>query len=478
MMTDIAKKQYVLSSCPVCVENMQEHKIAGKYLYTHRELNMGTWHTADGRQVIVLGNAFCTDTAGKRPQEDIAAFAGEDIADATRYWTGRWTLITENELRNDAAGLMGAYYAEYENGWVVTSSPALLAQVTGKNSRGTVKPDGISWQIVPGCIVEGGKSLLCTQRLCFTQTGLSTAPDHWIRDRRSLSTQEKCRAVADMLVNGSKNIHAFSGRDILLALTGGKDSRLTFSALLRSAVPFSCYTAQHENISNADKTVPQKLAKTFGISHRYIKNAKMDKSRLWDYIRFTAGNSNGADAQFFARGQFDDLPENAVVIRSGLYEAGQTYGRSIAGADRDSFIKGMTGYYSELANDPVQTEAFSQWMKNTQEDPLDFVDLRDRFYMEQRIGGWAAAIEQSLDMNDFVSIQIANCSELLSVLLSAAGQERKELALSFQTMELLEPKVLSFAVNKASLSDKLIRVKGILKNPVRKIRNYLSKKRR
>lgn len=475
MMTDIARKQYILSSCPVCVENMQEHKLAGKYLYTHRELNMGMWHTADGRQVIVLGNAFCTDTAGKRPQEDIAAFAGQDIAEATRYWTGRWTLLTERELLNDAAGLMGVYYAEHENGWVVTSSPALLAQFTEKNSRGTVKPDGISWQIVPGCVVEGGKTLLCTQRLCFADQGLSVAPNHWIQDRHSLSTQEKCKAVADMLVAGAENIHTFCGREILLALTGGKDSRLTFAALIKSGVPFSAYTAQHENISSADKRIPRQLAKKFGISHSYIKAGKTDKSRLWDYIRFTAGNSNGADAQFFARGQFDDLPENAVVIRSGLYEAGQTYGRRIAGADTGSFIKGMTGYYSELANDPVQAEAFSQWLKNAQEDPIDFVDLRDRFYIEQRVGGWAAAIEQSLDMNDFVSIQIANCPELLSVLLSATEQERKELALSYKTMELLAPGVLSFAVNKPSLSDKLLRIKGVLKNPIRKIRNYLNK---
>ncbi len=475
MMTDIAKRQYVLSDRQLDLQNMQEYRLAGNYLYTHRELNMGIAHTADGKQVVVLGNAFCTDKAGKRFSEDIAAFSGADIGDATRYWTGRWTLITEKELIHDATGLMGAYYAANETGWVVTSSPALLAQVTGKNSRGTVKADGISWQILPGCIVEGGKTLLCTQRLCFTQAGLSVVPNQWIWDRRSLSTEEKSRAVADMLVNGFKNIQAFSGRDILLALTGGKDSRVTFAALVSSGVPFSCYTAQHENISNADKTIPQKLSKTFGISHRYIKNAKMDKSRLWDYIRFTAGNSNGADAQFFACGQFDKLPENAVVIRSGLYEAGQTYGRSVAGPEPEEFVKGMTGYYGELTKDPVQAEAFSQWLKNAQENPIDFVDLRDRFYIEQRVGGWAAAIEQSLDMNDFVSIQIANCPELLSVLLSATEQERKELALSYKTMELLEPGVLAFAVNRPSLSDKLLRVKGVLRNPVRKIRNYLKK---
>ena len=79
-------------------------------------------------------------------------------------------------------------------------------------------------------------------------------------------------------------------------------------------------------------------------------------------------------------------------------------------------------------------------------------------------------------MNDFVSIQIANCPELLSVLLSATEQERKDLALSYKTMELLEPKVLSLAVNQPSLSDKFLRIKSVLKNPIGKIRNYLNKR--
>jgi len=169
------------------------------------------------------------------------------------------------------------------------------------------------------------------------------------------------------------------------------------------------------------------------------------------------------------------MPKHAVVIRSGLYEAGQTYGRSIAGADTDSFVRGVTGYYSALRDDLRQREAFSQWMESVRENPFHFVDIRDRFYVEQRVGGWAAAIEQSLDMNDFISIQIANCPELLSVLLSATEQERKELALSYRTMELLEPGVLSFAVNKTNFTDKLLRVKGILKNPFGKLRNYFNK---
>ena len=201
---------------------------------------------------------------------------------------------------------------------------------------------------------------------------------------------------------------------------------------------------------------------------------KWDPEKEKDYVNFTAGNSKGADTGFYARGQFAKLPADALVLRSGLYEAGQSYGRSIAAAE--TFAEDMRNYYKDLTADPFQAEAFEVWLQNAEENSVEHVDIRDRFYIEQRVGGWAAAIEQSLDLNDFVSIQVANCAELLSILLSGNQQERKSLALSYQTMECLEPKVLAFSVNKPTLRDKLHRVASILRDPLTKLRNYRNKK--
>ncbi len=476
-MTDITQKQYLLTTEKAVLPGMQEHSVGKFYLYTHPLLQVQTVETANEQTVILLGHAYCMDASEKAVAEDVRRWDGKNAVALTRFWTGRWTLITEKELITDASGLMAAFYSQTETGWYVSSSPALLAKVTGKQSRGTVKETGISWVIVPDCIINGAKTLLCTQRLLLGDK-LQIAAKNWITDCRAMPTDEKCKAMAQMLVNAVKNMHSFSGRELVLALTGGKDSRVTLAALIKAGVPFTCYTAQHENISSADVSVPKKICAAYKIPYTYIKRDKTDKTRLWDYIRFTAGNSNGADAQFFAHGQFDKLPDNAIVIRSGLYEAGQVYARGYTGADMETFTAGMVRYYSELTQDPRQKEAFSAWLKNTQVNPIAFVDIRDRFYIEQRVGGWAAAIEQSLDINSFVSIQIANCAQLLSVLLSATEQERKDLTLSFETMRKLAPGVLALPVNKRSVFDRLIRIKGILKDPAGKIKKYLVKKRR
>ena len=453
---------------------MQENRLPGAYLYTHRELNTALLQTADGKQAVLLGNAFCTDARDKQPEDDVRRFPADGLLAATKYWTGRWTLITDTSLFTDACGLMSAFYVGADKQWVVTSSPALLATITDRPTRGTVKPQGLSWQVLPGCIVEGGHTLLCTQQLVYTKDGIACEPKLWMEDRRELTSDEKCQAVADLLTNAMYNIHRFSGRELVLALTGGKDSRLSFAALLKSGVPFSCYTSQHANISSSDKQIPKKLTKTFGIPYQYIKAAPADKEKEKDYLHFTAGNTNGADMAFYARRQFEKIPANAVVIRSGLFEAGQTYGRTVAAPE--TFAQDMRRYYREFTTDVFQSEAFNTWLEAVGNQPIAHVDIRDRFYVEQRVGGWAAAIEQSLDMNDCISVQVANCAALMSVLLSCNERERKDLTLSYGTMKILEPRVLAFGVNTVTLADRARRVLSIIRNPAQKLQHYLNRK--
>ncbi len=473
----ISRKQYILSSHKLNLSDMKEYVIKNKYLYVDNMLNIGTYVTADGKTVFLLGNAFCTDAVGKRAEDDIALFSGENIEEITRFWTGRFVLITEKEVITDAASLMSTFYFQDNGKWFISSSLALISSVTGTLCEGEVTANGISHIILPKTLNKDVKKLIPGYKIVFDGDGIRTEFTGCFTDKSYMTTEEKCKAIAEMLCTGLKNIKTFSQRKIILALTGGKDSRLTFAALLKAGVPFSCYTAEHKNISSSDKYVPKKLCKIYNIPYTYIKSKPLDKEKLRDYKEFTAGNSKGADEIFYARGQFDGIPENSVVIRSGIFEAGQIYARSYTSDDIDSFAKSMTSYYSNSFSQK-QRKAFERWIDLTKENPLPFVDIRDRYYIEQRVGGWAAAIEQSLDMNDFVSIQIANCAELISVLLSANIDERKNLSLAYGTIKYLYPEVLEVEINKRTFADKLHYIGNILKSPKSKFKNLLNKCKR
>lgn len=474
-MIDITRKQYLLTTEKRILPGMLEYPIGRFYLYAHPLMQVQTEETVNGQTVFLLGHAYCMDTAGKSAVEDIHRWDGEDSVALTRFWTGRWTLITETELITDAGGLMTAFYTQKDQNWYISTSLALLAQVAGKTLEKSVKETGLTWQLLPESRLEDTRGLLCTQKLILGDT-LQAENHLWLENMDQLSGEEKCSQIGRLLVNGISNIHIFSGKNICAALTGGKDSRLVLAAILKAGVPFSAYTAEHSAISSADRKIPTVLAKKYGFSHRYIKKEKNDPQRLLDYDRFTAGNSNGADRQFYGCNQFGVLGEDTVVLRGGLFEAGQTYARGYTGDTANTFAAGMRRYYSDLSGDNAQTAAFENWLKNARENPIEFVDIRDRFYIEQRVGGWAAAIEQSLDINDFTSIQIANCAELLSVLLSATEEERKKLILAYGTIEALMPELMGYDINKSGLSDKVRRVTSILKNPLKKLRAYLSRR--
>ena len=474
-MTPITKKQYVISTRKLSLEGVTEYRLFGRYIYVGDGLKITACESADGQPLLLLGHAYCMDQVDKRVEDDMWAFTGDDLCELTRYWTGRWVLVTQTQLITDAAGLMSVFYHTEENGYVISSSLALMADALGLPVERSVPTTGLTWQLLPRTLVPAVKALLCTQQITFKESGLSVESAMWMQDRRSFSTEEKCKAVADMLTNAAKNIYAFSDQPLMLALTGGKDSRVTMAALLHAAVPFEAYTAEHEMISYADKRVPPALCHLFGVPYRYVSAKQFNAERFADYQHFGAKNSNGADAQFYARGQYDALGDT-IVLRSGLYEAGQTYGRSIAEAA--SFAEGRCNYYSDLKTDSAQRAALNEWLETVRGNADGFVDIRDRFYIEQRVGGWAAAIEQSMDMNEFTSIQIANCAELLSVLLSCNEEERQSLALSYGTMRVLEPRVLEIPVNKKVLADRLAHGCHILRHPITKLQNFLHKKHR
>ena len=474
-MKEFVKKQYVISSQRYDFPEMEETVLPYGFLYTHHELNTLTIRK-DKESIYGLGNAFCMDCADKSIQTDISAWKSIDDVYSTRYWTGRWVCVIGNTIITDASGLMPAFYCTEGGNWIISSSLAILSQMSGRTIDTPVGESGINWSVLPGTSIEGINKLLPLQKIVLTDKGLVIRENNWIIDYSEQSTYTKCLRMAELLENGLKNISQFSGRKIYLALTGGKDSRLVFAALLKAGVEFNAYTAEHDKISHSDRTIPNMLASTFGKSYEYIKKKQLSVEKLKYYDAFTCKNSIGADRQFFAHSQFDQLPANAIVIRSGLFELGQTYGRSISNGDLTDFVVKYPKYYFELQTGR-QKESFDQWISEVKTREGVTCDIRDQFYLEQRISGWASAIEQSLDLNEFISIQIANSAELLSILLSASETERKDLALIYKTIGILNASVMNYPVNKRYPDDRIRYLLTVSSHPLQKIRNYIHKKR-
>lgn len=471
-MIDITKKQYVISAIKRNLPQMKEILLPNDiYLYIGAQLSTQYIYNANGDQYILLGNAFHTKERNTSISEVTKLYSGNDINDLVNSWTGRWILITPKEIQIDACGLMSAFYV-LGNEWCISSSLAIMSKITGVKSKRQVADQGITWQILPYTLVDGVMALLCTQKFTLQNKNLSVAFNQWIIDYRNLTTIEKSKRIGEILQNGICNIEYKSNRKIWIALTSGKDSRLVFASALKAGVKFKTFTLDYDYISNSDRKIPIVITKDYGIEHQYIKTKKLNKELEKKYKTFCAGNSLGTDMEFYAKGQFSKIPSDSIVIRGAIFEAGQKYGRSIACSDIDSFKKEIKIYYKNSFNNKMQSQAFENWMQYVENNPIEFIDIRDRMYIEQRVGGWASAIEQALDIIDWCSIHIANCRELVSLLLSATEEERNNLSLSFEPIKNMVPPLHSYPYNKSTIIDKVNLIIKTLKSP-NKLREYM-----
>lgn len=450
----LAKKQYILSSKVLNIPEMNCSRIKEGYLYVHKELIFQRAEDKKRRGYIVLGKAFCTDVYPKYIQDDISEFEGDSLTELTKNWTGRWLLIRDNELITDTTGLMSAFYWSDNADWMVSSSLALLSNVLNAPITRSVSNSGLDWHLLPDTIMPNVSALFCTQMLQLGKR-LKPLPINRFSDKNSLTSDMKIREVTDRLQVALKNIERFSGRNIFIALTAGKDSRLVLAAALSAKVKFTAYTMEHPNMLVADKKLPGTIAKKYGFLWSFIRMKKQDHQLAERYLGFNGGNSKGADIIFYSSGQSQQLPADALVIRSGIFEAGQQYGRHTMGSSMESLKTGFCEYYKTSLKAEGQKEAFEKWVDYAEKNTIPFIDLRDRFYIEQRVNGWVSAIEQALTINDFDTLQIANCQELISVLLSATNEERIGNHLALRMIETLQPELLNYPVNRQSLIDKI-----------------------
>lgn len=408
----------------------------GSVLSHCHSLDVQTTVDPSGREWTLLGLAAQTEPGHPDPVEALRADSG-DVLRTTRTWTGRWVLVGDGVVHQDAAALLGCFTRIIESGpnagtWV-SSSVALLAGLTGSPETGHRHRDlgygvGIDWFPPPETSYPGIRRVLATQFIEMVDGTLT------LRRKQppqpllgSYSTEELATAVEGRLITGMRNIAKNSSGPLWIALTAGGDSRLVLAAAHAAGVDARTYTQQlpfyRYGQGLADRDLPPVLAREVGMDHLLVKAGarSTDLVDLWD--EHTAGQSVEADRDLFARRQWEAMPEGSTVIRAGLFEFAQGSEYDYlppSDGDKAVMAGGLEGYASYFGRDltDYQRAALSDWIDWMLADRESTVDWRDRFLFEQRASGWLGAIEQGLDITGRRSIQLANCTALLEELLT------------------------------------------------------------
>jgi hypothetical protein len=391
-------------------------------------------------ETLIIGKSF-SSIPGSTARGDLA---------------GRFAILDWPHLQTDAAGLMALYYGGAEHRPFVTSSPALAAKLQGAEDLVPIQLKwkvGLNWVPSPGSKVAGVARLLRDQELHIPTSAVEFFP----RPVTPLGSFEEARQV---LTSGLTHVLSQiekSHTKVFMALTGGLDSRTLFAALLVNGIKFEAITQSFPGVNPNDVKVAADLCRFAGVRHRVVPMEEPDVSAAAALSLHTADSSDDADQHYLVPGNsYRFLQKDDAVIRGGCFEIGRHFYHHRLGELDLSDATGEQVLSKFTLDANVEMIQFlDRWLewRRTHKNGLD---LTDNFYLDQRLGGWLSAIEQTLDVVPGTSVQPVNCERFFSCLIAPMSEEeRRAGALQREVVRHLDSNLLKIPINPISAGERL-----------------------
>ena len=376
---------------------------------------------------LLLGHAWSAYPSGESPAEAIARIGDEAaLLREECGWCGRYVLVLKGSVYTDTSASMPVFYSTEG----LSSDISFL--VGDGHPRSELRLAGkTKWYPGPATAYEGISRLLPSQAYQYREKSLRFRNPLSPRVDPGQSYEELKTRFCELLAASAENMQRHFGKArLLVALTGGYDSRLSFAALChgKETLAFSAYTLEHDNISEEDRQTPSRLCELTHVPYYYGKREKerFSEARNRAYIEHLSGMVAEEDQRFYAFGQYDALlapGETGVLLRSNLYPVAAvsvTQQRAVGvRVDLNDFLANY-----EIAPGSPMARAFEDFFAWTKAHPLPIADTH-RFYWEQKMACWSAENDRGYDIYDnLIPIQMGNCRDLITMLLCMPEEKR------------------------------------------------------
>lgn len=447
----VDRRQFVISNKYIEIDGFAKLEMDGLFFLYQNDLSLQFANDKSGIKWMIAGDAYCVNLAGKKVIESIAEKETSEVCTDSFFWTGRWALIGNGSVYTDASGLMGIYYYSTDLAWVISSSLHLIYELY-KTRFGDIRDKYAMHEAsrafpAPDTCLEGVKKLFPSQYINYSaEGGIKTRYQEKYTLDRNRNFDEKIELLGQYIRNTLINISCFSDKKIKLALTAGFDSRVLLAALLRNNMEFEAFTMQHNYISKADYQIPEKMSAEFGFPYKYItRRGKADVTRLKEYDLHCFFSIKEVDRDFYAYKQTDMFAEDCIVLKGGILDLCRSHHFQAVTSGKELqnlIIKSSpdTGIYQRM------NHSLSEWFSWVEKHP-NALDIRDRFNIEQHLGGWLANLQQSADLLDAKYLQVANSAAIISLILSFSEEDRKEKKIYSGLYHELYSKVGEYPIN-------------------------------
>jgi hypothetical protein len=248
---------------------------SGHILAYHPDARISTRREGN-RQIVVLGVATHTAASQTPPLSIIDKLDRKSIVQWLFRLAGRYVVFfSEGDnlyLYTDPAGMMGIFHA----GAKAASTPGLLLRGEDQEIADTGIRQELEENFFPGtmCAHSGVDALIANHEL-HLDTGFARrfwSPSLRLTDDKP-PIDEMC-GLLQRIVNGFR-----LSDQLLVSLSGGKDSRVTLAAVRAFAADVRFFTIQTLHSNDSDARYSQQLAAKFQLNHEILRS--VSTTPLW-----------------------------------------------------------------------------------------------------------------------------------------------------------------------------------------------------
>ena len=402
---------------------------------------------------------------------------------ATGRGAGRYVHIAWPHAMPDPVGLLTLCHAGTGADFVLSSSPALaMLALTGEIPPYDVTEaldhrGAMNYLPMPMTRWHAVRRLFCDQKADLA-TGAIAHHSHGIAP---LADPETARAVLrDELLGFAAELKARIPGTVFLPLTAGLDSRTLAASFLAAGLPFEAVTFRYVGKPVTDVTVAAAICRRFGIRHHvlgladpldpaagarlaeHISDALLD----WDNSHLFPG-----DGYRYQREGDAMIPGTCFALaRPGFvhYFPERFDFANASGAEIWAARCGEPG-------PPALTAAFDDW-RDWRAAHLGALDWISAFYLDHRLTGWRAALEQGYDMLPAVSLNPANNARIQSAFITPDLEERLSGRMQRELVTELVPELMRFPFNPPTLGDRVRRLPRGLRRRLTRLRGAVAQR--
>jgi hypothetical protein len=317
---------------------------------------------------------------------------------------------------------------------------------------------GIDWIPLPFSTREGIYKLL-PLRTIGPQTG-GTAPLRFAAP--PLNAGEEMQAIVSALNTIMTNWAQAGFRERFMALTAGIDTRSVLAAAVAAKIDVEAFTTCFPITMKRDLRLPPRIAARVRVPHTLRRLRAVDASEADARIAAIAEHMDGThwhrSTMYMARHAYDLLKDDGQTVAHGNVFGGEgrcfywTKLSNLRGeappTNPDHILDSFT-FRSSWRPEPRELwrRAFQAWIDSLP-DPLPLaLDWRDRFYLEQRCGGWNSITQAFWDTLDGTTFYPGNCLWMTHLFLRFSPEKRKQGFPQREAIRLLAPELLDIPIN-------------------------------